>query len=250
MRSFENSVAFITGAGGGMGKAAAIRFAQEGAFVFAVDLSQALLQATKQEAASLGVTIEVCPANISDAQSVQEAMDQCVAKLGGLNILVNFAGITQNKRFEELSIQEWERMLNVNLTGTFLTSQAAFRHMKNHGGGCITNISSAAIYSGGGHIGTAHYTASKAGVVGLSRAIAKEGAPYQIRCNTICPGLTETGMTASFLETAREQSVQGIPLGRVGTPLDIVEAVLYLSSQQASYVTGTILNVNGGLVMH
>ena len=233
-----------------MGKAAAIRFAQEGAFVFAVDLSEELLSATKQEVISFGGKIEICTANIADAQSVHNAVAQCIKSFGALQVLVNFAGITQNKKFDALSVDEWERMLKVNLTGTFLTSQAAFQYMMKQGGGCITNISSAAIYSGGGHIGTAHYTASKAGVVGLSRAIAKEGAQYHIRCNVVCPGLTETSMTASFLETSREQSVQGIPLGRVGTPYDIVEAVMYLSSNQANYVTGATLNVNGGLVMH
>lgn len=196
-----------------------------------------------------GGVAEACVLDVTDARSVAGAAEACAKTLGGLHALVNFAGITQNKRFEEITPEEWDRMLGVNLKGSFLTSQAAFRHMMRHGGGAIVNISSAAIHSGGGHIGTAHYTASKSGIVGLTRAIAKEGAAYGVRGNVVCPGLTETGMTAGFLASSRDVSVKGIPLGRVGVPDDMAEAIMFLCSDRASYITGATLNVNGGLVM-
>lgn len=249
MDGFDGKVVWVTGAGGGMGREAVLRFAAAGASVMASDLKREELERTVDMADKTTGRAVPCVLDICDAREVGSAAALCAEKLGGLDALINFAGITQNKKFEEISTEEWDRMLGVNLKGSFLTSQAAFRVMMGKGGGSIINISSAAIHSGGGHIGTAHYTASKAGVVGLTRAIAKEGARHGIRANAICPGLTETGMTSEFLASSRESSLRNIPLGRVGTPGDMVEAVMFLCSEKAAYITGATLNVNGGLVM-
>ena len=249
MIMFNGEVIFITGAGSGMGRQAAIEFAQEGAAIVAFDLDGQAIKETAALVRENGGKIEAFQLDITNANDVEVAYASAQAALGPVKGLINFAGITQSRCFDEMTLEEWERIIRTNLTGSFISSQAVFRSMMKTGGGCIVNLSSAAIHSGGGHIGTAHYTASKAGIVGLSRAIAKEGAPYGIRSNVICPGLTQTSMTQSFLETGREQSIKGIPAGRIGLPEDIVYASMFLCSSKANYITGVTLNVNGGLVM-
>lgn len=245
----EGKVVFVTGAGGGMGRAACAKFAEEGARVAVADINYTDALGTAKDIENKGGVAIVLEVNVTDEASVRNAIDICIEKLGGLDILANFAGITQNKKFEAMTVEEWDRVISVNLKGTFLPSNIAFQYMMGHNGGSIINVSSAAVYSGGGHIGTAHYTASKSGVIGLTKAIAKEGAKYGIRCNAICPGLTATNMTAVFLKESEEISVKGIPMGRVGTPGDIADAAIFLASEQSAYITGTTLDVNGGLAM-
>jgi NAD(P)-dependent dehydrogenase (short-subunit alcohol dehydrogenase family) len=214
-----------------------------------MDIDSGNVEALVEEIEQQGGKALNAAADFTRKKDVERAVNLCVDTFGSIDVLINFAGITQNKPFEKITPEEWDRMLEINLKGTFLTSQAAYNYMMEDCGSVIINISSAAIHGGGGHIGTAHYTASKAGIVGLTKAIAKEGAKYGIRANVICPGLTETRMTAEFLSRERENSTKGILLGRVGTPADVVQAAMFLASEEASYITGVTLDVNGGLVM-
>lgn len=245
----EGRVALVTGGSGGMGRAIGLRLAQEGARVVLGDVFPENAQMVAREIVDRGGIAQGVRLDVTKSAEVDEVVANCVKEFARLDILVNCAGITQNKKLTEITDEEWDRVLAVNLRGSFATIRAAFRPMMRQRSGAIVNISSAAMHRGGGHIGTAHYTASKAGIVGLTRAAAKEGAPHGIRVNAIAPGLTETQMTAEFLSRSREQSVRGIPLGRVGRPEDMAEAVLFLVSDSAAYITGVTLDVNGGLLL-
>ncbi len=243
---FQGQVAFVTGAGSGMGRAIAIQFAREGARVVCADIN---LPAAKQTVAQLpagaGLAIHL---DVTSEESVQAAVTHAVETFGRLDILVNSAGIGPVRSWDELTLEDWNRTLAVNLTGVFLCCKAVTPIMRRQRYGRIVNISSIAGKQYSAIIG-AHYGASKAGVIGLTRYLARVLAPDGILVNCVAPGTTETPFSESYIGAAREIQLKNIPLGRFARPEEIADAVLFLCSPRAAYITGETLNVNGGLLM-
>ncbi|HYQ37860.1 MAG TPA: SDR family NAD(P)-dependent oxidoreductase [Pseudomonas sp.] len=238
-----NKVAFVTGAGQGMGRAMVRRFAEEGAAVVAADIN---LDAARE-------TIEGLPAgralaltcNVADSASVAAAMAAVVERFGRLDVLVNNAGVGSVDAFLDTPDEHWQRVIGVNLTGVFLCSREAARLMHQSGqGGVIVNLSSTAAISGEG---PSHYCASKAGVMGLTRSLARELAASQIRVNTIVPGPTNTPMMAGIPDDWMQSMVKAIPLGRMCEPAEIAAVAAFLASDDASFITGQNIAVNGGM---
>jgi len=244
----ENKVAFVTGAGMGIGRAIALKLAQEGAKVVATDIAEETCRGVVGEIESAGGTGLALQCDVSNGAQIDNAIQKTVAEFGRLDILVNNAGITSFKPILELSEEEWDRTMNINLKGQFLCAQAAAKQMVKNEWGRIINIAS--ISYGGCGIAfpqVAHYTASKGGVVALTQALAVELSSQGITCNVICPGIIDTEMTKSIREGDQLQQLLGrIPKGRTGRPEDIAHLVVYLASEQSDYMTGASLVVDGG----
>jgi 3-oxoacyl-[acyl-carrier protein] reductase len=238
-------VALVTGAGGGIGRATVARLAAEGAAVVAGDLKdyEPVANAVREAGGRcLGVELDV-----TSAASARAAVEAAVAEFGGLHILVNNAGIDQRGRLEELSEADWDRLLAVNLKGSFLCTQAAVRHLQV--GGAIVNVASLAGRSSSPLQGC-HYSASKAGLLGLTRHLARELGPRRVRVNAVCPGPILTDMLTRSTSTERiaELAAQ-VPIGRAGTPEDIAGVIAFLASDDAAYINGVSLDANGGIFM-
>jgi 3-oxoacyl-[acyl-carrier protein] reductase len=187
--------------------------------------------------------------DVSDEAQVKAMMERVVGQFNTLDILVNNAGIVSTRKLTDLNVEEWDRVMAINLRGTFLCCREAFSVMAAHGGGKIVNIASVAGKRGGGLLGTAAYAASKAGVISLTKSVAREGGPSGINCNAICPAYTETDMTSSITPEQRVIVLKMMPLGRAGKPEDVAAAVCFLASDQAAFITGEIMDVDGGLMM-
>jgi len=244
----NKKVAVITGGGKGIGKAVSLLFAKGGAHVTVADLDLGLAQETVAEIAQVGGNHLAVKVNVASSLEVAEMIAQVKENYGRIDVLVNCAGICESVSFIELSEAAWDRMLDVNLKGTFLCSQAAMKMMLEANAGCIVNISSLAGKVGGIAVG-AHYAASKAGVMCLTMSMAKFGAPYGIRVNAVAPGPIATDMTAVWPEATKAAMTKSIPLGRMGTAEEVAEAILFLSSPAAAFITGETLNINGGILM-
>ncbi len=244
----QDRVAIITGAGGGMGRGIAAVLGHEGARIVATDLDLK----TAEETASLihrdGGEAIALPMDVTRRESIQAAVEAAERAFGGLDILVNNAGINQVVRLDALGEADWERVLRVNLTGVFLCAQAVVPALRRRGGGRIINISSTAAITGALMSG-AHYAASKAGVLGLTKQLAKELAADRILVNAITPGLIDTGMMYTMPTERVQQLIPTVPLGRLGTPEEVGAVVLFLASEDSRYMTGTVLNVSAGQVM-
>lgn len=238
----QDKVVLVTGAGQGMGQAMVARFAAEGAKVIAVDINQASADATAAKEGNANVIGLGC--DISDPAAVRDAMVKAVDTFGRLDVLVNNAGVGSVDAFLDTPDEHWHKVIGVNLTGTFLCCREAGRIMQQQGSGAIINVSSTAAVSGEG---PSHYVASKAGVMGLTRSIARELAPMGIRVNTLVPGPTNTPMMADIPEEWTAQMVAAIPLGRMGEPADIAAAASFLASDDAAFITGQNIAVNGGM---
>lgn len=245
--NLSGKVALVTGAGRGIGKAIAEALAGAGAMVAVNDIDAA---SAREVAAELGALARSYPADVSDPAAVQRLIEEVVAERGGLHILVNNAGIEPKASILELSLDDWRRTLEVNLSAAFYTSRIAGRVMRAAGGGVIVNIASIA-----GHNiplpNRAAYVASKAGLIGFTKECAREFAAYGIRVNAVCPGVIETEMTAeSRSDPAQMQKwLADIPQARLGQPQDVAGLVLFLCSDAAAYLTGQAINVDGGKVM-
>ncbi|MNZ72245.1 3-oxoacyl-[acyl-carrier-protein] reductase FabG [compost metagenome] len=238
-----NKVAFVTGAGQGMGRAMVRRFAAEGAAVVAADINLDAARETIEGLPAGSAMALVC--NVADSASVAEAMAAVVERFGRLDVLVNNAGVGSVDAFLDTPDEHWLRVIGVNLTGTFLCSREAARLMHQGGqGGVIVNLSSTAAISGEG---PSHYCASKAGVMGLTRSLARELAASQIRVNTIVPGPTNTPMMAGIPDEWMQSMVKAIPLGRMCEPDEIAKVAAFLASDDASFITGQNIAVNGGM---
>ena len=242
----KDKVAIITGAASarGLGFATAKLFAENGAKVVIIDLS-------KTAAAALGEGHLGLAANVADEVQVQAAIEQILAKYGRVDVLVNNAGITQPLKLMDIKRANYDAVLDVSLRGTLLMSQAVIPTMRAQKSGSIVCISSVSAQRGGGIFGGPHYSAAKAGVLGLARAMARELGPDNVRVNCITPGLIQTDITAGKLTDDMTANIlAGIPMNRLGDAIDIARAALFLGSDLSSYSTGITLDVNGGMLIH
>lgn len=242
--------AVITGAASarGIGRATAQAFADQGAKVAILDLDAT---AAAEAAASLGKGHLGLAANVADEAQVRDAIAQVLVQFGRIDVLVNNAGITQPVKTLEITGADYDRILNVNLRGTLLMSQAVIPTMRAQRAGSIICMSSVSAQRGGGIFGGPHYSAAKAGVLGLGKAMARELGPDNIRVNSITPGLIHTDITGGLMQDERRHAIiEGIPLGRLGEARDVANAALFLASDLSSYLTGITLDVNGGMLIH
>jgi 3-oxoacyl-[acyl-carrier protein] reductase len=249
MYDFKGKTALVTGASRGIGRAIAVALARGGANVA---LNYAGNEGAAKEALALAEQAGAGRArlyrfDVADSAACAEAVDHVVGELGGLHVLVNNAGIAVDQLVMRLKDEDWRRQLDVNLTGAFHLIRAATRPMMKARGGSIVNLTS--VVGEMGNAGQAAYSATKAGLVGLTKSVARELASRNIRVNAVSPGFIDTDMTAALPEAARQKMAEMIPLGRLGSAEDVAHAVAWLCSDQASYVTGEVLRVNGGMYM-
>jgi 3-oxoacyl-[acyl-carrier protein] reductase len=245
---FENQVAVVTGAGRGIGHAIAVRLAKEGARVASVSRTEANAQKTADEInAARADAAKAYAVDVAGQAAVQKAAAQIFEDFGRVDILVNNAGVTRDGLSMRMSMDDWDTVLNTNLKGAFNFIQAVMRPMIKQRSGRIINISSIAGLIG--NAGQANYAASKAGLIGLTKTLARELASRGITVNAVAPGLIETDMTTVLSEEIRQNILKNVPLGKLGEPDDIAGAVAYLASAEAKYITGQVLTVDGGMVM-
>ncbi len=237
-------VAFVTGAGSGIGRAIATRFAEEGADIAAVDLNEAAASETADLVRALGRRADAIRADVAAAADV-EAAAQRAAAFGRIDILVNNAGITRDATIRNMTDEAWDLVIDVHLKGTFLCTRAVLARMREAArGGAVVNMSS--ISGKIGNFGQANYAAAKAGIAALTKVTAREYARYGIRANAIQPGLIDTPMTRAMGEEMLKARVADTPLGRIGRPDEVANVALFLASDLASYVTGAVIEVTGG----
>jgi 3-oxoacyl-[acyl-carrier protein] reductase len=240
-------VALVTGASQGIGRACAKRLARGGATLAVVARSQDKLNELAQEIADAGGKSHAFVLDVTDEEQVRSTIRSVVTQLGKLDILVNNAGITHDQLVMRMKRADWDSVLNTNLTSAYLCIQAAIPGMLKQRWGRIINITS--VFGQMGQAGQANYAASKAGLIGLTMAIARELGSRNITCNAVAPGFIETAMTAGLAEELKNEALKMIPLARIGKPEDVAEAVAFLASEESSYITGHVLNVNGGMLM-
>ncbi len=240
----KNRVALVTGSGRGIGEAIALKLAEAGATVVVNDIGEYAKNVVEQLTARDLKAVAVL-ADVSSAADVNRMMEEAVAACGRLDILVNNAGITRDQLIMRMSDEDWDKVLSVNLRSVFLCTRAAVRHMLKQRWGRIVNIAS--IVGITGNAGQANYAAAKAGIIGLTRTIAKEVGSRGITANAVAPGFIDTQMTQKLNENQREELQKRIPLGTLGTPQDVAAAVAFLASEEARYITGQVLGVDGGM---
>lgn len=245
---FENQIAVVTGAGRGIGHAIAVRLASEGARVASVSRTEANAQKTADEInAARADAAKAYAVDVSDHAAVQTVGARILEDFGRVDILVNNAGVTRDGLSMRMSVEDWDTVLNTNLKGAFNFVQSIQRPMIKQRSGRIINISS--VIGLIGNAGQANYAASKAGLIGFTKSLAREMASRGITVNALAPGLIETDMTAVLSDEIRKNILSRIPLGSLGTPDDIASAVAFLASPEAKYITGQVLCVDGGMVM-
>jgi len=245
MMDLARKVAIVTGGARGIGRAAAEALYSAGAAVAIADLDE---PGAAEAARSLGERALGLYVDVVSAEAVQAMADRVVRVFGGVDILVNSAGICKRGRMPEISEKEWDLVLDVNLKGTFLCCRAALPQMVERGWGRIVNVASISGKIGGLMVGV-HYAASKGGVLALTKGLAREVAPHGITVNAVCPALVDTDMSSLFTDEELQRYIGTVPLRRLGKPEDVAQAVLYLCSEEASYITGEVLDINGGLLM-
>jgi len=243
----KGKIALVTGAAQGIGRAIALLLAQKGADIVISDINLEKAEEMAKEIEALGrkaMAIKVDVANTNDVERMVEAI---LERFGQIDILVNNAGIARDKLILRMTEEDWDSVLNVNLRGTFNCTKAVIKHMSKQRKGKIVNIAS--VVGEMGNVGQANYSASKAGVIGFTKTIAREFAQRGINVNAIAPGYIETPMTEVLTEKVKEELRRMIPMERLGRPEDVAQAVLFLVSEATSYITGQVLNVNGCIYM-
>jgi 3-oxoacyl-[acyl-carrier protein] reductase len=246
--AFENKVALITGSARGIGRAIAEKLAGRGASVVIADVRAELATATAQEiAASSGQRTLAVTVDVVNTESVKAMVDKVLAEFGRIDILVNNAGVTRDTLVMRMEEADWDLVLNINLKGAFICSKAVVRTLIKQRSGRIINMASISGIIGAP--GQANYSASKAGLIGLTKALARELGSRQITVNAVAPGLVQTDLTKDLPEELKESYIKNIVLGRWGTTEDIAGAVAFLASDEASYITGHVLTVDGGMTM-
>jgi 3-oxoacyl-[acyl-carrier protein] reductase len=242
---FTDKAVLITGGGRGIGAATALLFAGEGARVGILDLSEKNFADVVLQAKNRGLSVKGFPGDVAQKDSIEQALDAFVQEFGRIDVLVNNAGISISTPFMTKTAEEWERTLRINLIGVFLCAQAAARYMLKQKSGKIINISSIRGIDHCGRAGVIDYCASKTAVIGLTKTMAKELAPY-INVNTVAPGHTKTEMTSSLPEEVKRNMIEGSYLKRMAEPEDIAKAICFLASADADFITGQVLLVDGG----
>ncbi len=246
--TLNDRVAIVTGAGSpkGIGRAIALMLAKYGANVVVADLNLEGAEAVAEEIRAMGRKALAVQVNVIDKNAIDEMMDKTVAEFGRLDILVNNAGITQPVRVPDTTEADWDRVVDVNLKSTFLCSQAAIEIMKKNKYGRIVNMSSVSGKQGGGVFGGAHYSAAKAGILGFSKALAKEVVTDGITVNSVAPGAVATEIRKGISDEKEKAIADAIPMKRVGKPEEIAFAVAFLAADEAAYITGEDIDINGG----
>ena len=248
MKLLEGKTALITGASRGIGKAVALAFAKEGANIAFTDLRyDEIAQATEKEIAECGVKAKMYASNAADFAQTVATVDEIVKEFGRIDVLVNNAGITRDGLLMKMSEEDFDSVISTNLKGAFHTIRFASRQMIRQKSGRIINISS--VVGVAGNAGQANYAAAKAGLIGLTKTTAKELASRGITVNAIAPGFISTDMTAGLSDKVKEAAAAQIPLGMFGRPEDVAAAAVFLASEDAGYITGQVLHVDGGMVM-
>ena len=245
MFSLKNKVAIVTGASRGIGKSIAQKMSEAGAHLVCVSRTNDDLEKISNELNNAGYSASPYPCDVSILNDFKKLVDDTASEFGKIDILINNAGITKDNLIMRMSESEWDKVIEVNLKGVFNGIKSVSRQMMKQKYGRIINISS--IVGLIGNAGQANYAASKAGVIGLGKAISKELASRNITVNTIAPGYIETDMVEGIQEAAKEKLFNQIPLGRIGKPEEIASAVLYLASDEASYITGQTIAIDGGM---
>ncbi len=245
--TLSGRIAFVTGASQGIGRACSLQLAQAGATVALSARNHDKLNAVAQEITAAGGTAACFPLDVSDEENIKTAVKAVITHFGKIDILVNNAGVTRDQLLLRLKRADWDSVLNTNLTSAYLCAQQVMGPMLKQRWGRIINITS--VFGQMGQAGQANYASSKAGLIGLTMAIAREVASRNITCNAVAPGFIDTAMTSALSEEFKENALKLIPLGRVGTPDDVAHAVCFLASDEAAYITGHVLNVNGGMLM-
>ena len=243
----DRKVAIVTGGGQGIGRAITLDFAEAGIDVVVADINLEMAETAAAEAAAAGCVPLAFELNVADARNVEALVEKVTEKYGRIDYLINNAGITRDALMMRMGDDAWQAVIDVNLTGTYLCSKAVIRVMMKQRDGRIVNISS--VVGAMGNAGQTNYAASKAGVVGFTKSLAREVAARGITVNAVAPGFIQTAMTDALPDKAREELVNLIPNGRLGTPEDVAAAVRFLISEDASYITGQVVHVNGGMYM-
>ena len=243
----KDKIALVTGGGQGIGRVIGDKLAKSGAHVIFGDINLENAEKSAEDVLANGGNASATLINVADPENVKVAFNSIAKEFKPLDILVNNAGITKDGLFVRMKEDDWDRVLAVNLKGSFLCGQQAAKHMMKQRQGAIVNIAS--IVGVMGNAGQANYSASKAGLIGLTKTMARELAPRNITVNAIAPGFIDTEMTRVLDEKTRDKLIEQIPLARLGLPQDISHSVAFLVSDRASYITGQVINVNGGMLM-
>ena len=247
MDSLANHIAVVTGAGRGIGRAITLKFAAAGADVVCVSRTEANAEKVAAEVRALGRRAWALAVDVSDAASVATAAEKILAEAGRVDVLVNNAGVTKDGLLMRMSEADWDVVLNTNLRGAFLLTKAFTRSFLKQRSGRIINVAS--VIGLVGNAGQCNYAASKAGLIGFTKSVAKEFGSRGVTCNAIAPGFIETDMTAGLDDKLKEALLKQIPLGSLGQAEDIAHAALYLAGPGGRYITGQVLTVDGGMVM-
>ena len=243
--SLKGKTALVTGGARGIGKAIVLKLARQGANVAILDMAMA--PDTVKEVEALGVKAISIEANVTKPESIEKAVEQAIATFGSLDIVVNNAGITKDNLFLRMKPEEWDLVISVNLTGAFNVCKAVNKQMFKQRAGKIVNIAS--VVGQMGNAGQANYAASKAGLIGLTKTLAREFAARNVQVNAVAPGFINTEMTAMLPDDVKQHFINNIPAGCFGSAENVADAVAFLCSADADYVTGQVINVDGGMVM-
>ena len=246
MKPLENKIALVTGAARGIGQAIAVKLAADGADLALCDVQAEWLADTTAKVQALGRRSQAYAMDVANGVAVTEAVNRIVSDFGRIDILVNNAGITRDTLMIRMSEEDWDAVLDINLKGAFLVTKAVVKYMMKQRSGAIVNIAS--VVGVMGNAGQVNYSASKAGLIALTRTMAKELGGRNVRINAVAPGFIRTAMTEKLPELAKEAMLRNVPLGRPGEPEDVAKAVAFLAGDNASYVTGQTLAVCGGMI--
>ena len=244
----ERKTVFVTGASRGIGKEVALKYAENGYDVIINYVSDKTdVEALEKEFKEKGADTLILKADVSNPEEVQKIVDKAIEKFEKIDVLVNNAGITRDNLLMRMSEEEFDKVLEINLKGTFLVTKAVTKYMMKKRSGSIINLSS--VVGVAGNAGQCNYSASKAGIIGFTKSIAKELASRNIRANAVAPGFIETDMTAVLSDSVKESIHNQIPLKRMGSAKEVAELIYFLGSEKSSYITGQVINVDGGMVM-
>ncbi len=245
--NLKDRVALVTGASQGIGRACALKLASDGASVALAARNHEKLSELVRQIGETGGKAAAFPLDVGDEDQIKTGFKAALTQFGKIDILVNNAGITRDQLVMRMKRADWDAVLNTNLTSAYLCTQQVIGAMLKQRWGRIINVTS--IFGQTGQAGQANYSSSKAGLIGLTMAIAREVGSRSITCNAVAPGFIETAMTAVLKDELKQDALKMIPLGRAGTPEDVANAVAFLASEEAAYITGHVLNVNGGMLM-